>query len=381
MVFPNVRNRKRTPEEYRWEVDDDHIKGESPVSSLIDLVVQVPFDYMHLVLLGVLKRLLQQWFGGDCKKVKLSVQQRNILSSRCNTVRSYHPSEFGTRYTDIQEFEEFKATEYRRLLFYTGPSIFHGVITQNSYDHFLLLHSSMRVLASKDPQEDLLVYAEESLEEFVELSPHVYNEAFPVYNVHGLVHLVDDVRQFGEVDGFSSFKYENNMRDFSKKIRKQRQELQQYWRRLQEIKKWNNSYFVDKREVKFYGVHSEGPLAGLEPRVQFQKYQNADFILSRDKRDNCILLKDGSLCLVQNIVQVEEEHVLVVQKFVNRADFFDTGRGSMDFEVFLCSSLSENYVVPISDVKKKCFRTPVFDCREGHETESLDDVWVVYGLL
>ena len=39
----------------------DGIKGETALSDLIDLVHDIPVDYMHCVLEGVTKRLLEYW--------------------------------------------------------------------------------------------------------------------------------------------------------------------------------------------------------------------------------------------------------------------------------------------------------------------------------
>ena len=40
------------------------------------------------------------------------------------------------------------------------------------------------------------------------------------YNLHGLLYVVDDVQKLGNVESYSAFRYENNMREITKKIRK-----------------------------------------------------------------------------------------------------------------------------------------------------------------
>lgn len=55
----------RTDASYRQQKDPDHHKGTSVLVDLpIDLVRDVPLDYMHLVLLGVVKKLLLLWLSG-----------------------------------------------------------------------------------------------------------------------------------------------------------------------------------------------------------------------------------------------------------------------------------------------------------------------------
>lgn len=55
--FPGVNHQLRTDVEYRSLKDVDHHNGESAIHKLpMDLVNEVPFDYMHLVCLGVMKK-------------------------------------------------------------------------------------------------------------------------------------------------------------------------------------------------------------------------------------------------------------------------------------------------------------------------------------
>ena len=50
---------------------------------------------------------------------------------------------------------------------------------------------------------------ERMLIKFVDKGKILYEESFPVYNVHQLVHICDDVKKFGVLDNFSAFKFEN----------------------------------------------------------------------------------------------------------------------------------------------------------------------------
>lgn len=55
----------RTDESFRQQKDPDHHRGTSVLVDLpIDLVKDVPLDYMHLVLLGVVGKLLLLWLSG-----------------------------------------------------------------------------------------------------------------------------------------------------------------------------------------------------------------------------------------------------------------------------------------------------------------------------
>ena len=62
-IFPKLTNvRLRTNESFVQQTDKNHHTGWSPLLDLnVDMINWFPPDYMHLVLLGVFKRLLEIW--------------------------------------------------------------------------------------------------------------------------------------------------------------------------------------------------------------------------------------------------------------------------------------------------------------------------------
>ncbi|CAL1671770.1 unnamed protein product [Lasius platythorax] len=66
MTFPELNSKLRTNEEFYSQIDEDYHKETSLLCDLkIDLVKSVPLDYMHLVLLGIMKRLIAFWIKGN----------------------------------------------------------------------------------------------------------------------------------------------------------------------------------------------------------------------------------------------------------------------------------------------------------------------------
>lgn len=67
MCFPETTFIKRTNEDFRNQTDEHHHIGETILTQIsgLDLISTVPLDYMHLVLLGVVKKLLVgTWING-----------------------------------------------------------------------------------------------------------------------------------------------------------------------------------------------------------------------------------------------------------------------------------------------------------------------------
>lgn len=92
MTFPETNAALRTNETFRNTCDEEHHITRSPLTVLdINMISSFPHDYMHLVCLGVMRRLLDLWTSGPLKTrlhkvVKLS---QNLLS-----LKNYVPSEF-----------------------------------------------------------------------------------------------------------------------------------------------------------------------------------------------------------------------------------------------------------------------------------------------
>ena len=126
--------------------------GDSPFEQLdIDMIKAFPLDYLHLVLLGVFKRLINIWTGSWNKKWKthaLSQRQLQEIEARLMELRLSYPKEFHRIPTAITK-GGLKGVEYRSLLLYTGPVVFKGILSKEKYQHFLYLHMGIRILASQ----------------------------------------------------------------------------------------------------------------------------------------------------------------------------------------------------------------------------------------
>ncbi len=76
----------------------------------------------------------------------------------------------------------------------------------------------------------------------------LYEKELVVYNVHGLVHLPDDVKKFGPLDTFSAFPFENFVGQLKRLVREPQGTLQQVVRILRLLEKRNLDIPI-KREI------------------------------------------------------------------------------------------------------------------------------------
>lgn len=144
----------------------------------------------------------------------MSTRKVEILDLRMTNLQIYCPSEFNRRPNKFYMFSHFKGTELRQLLLYTAPAVLLDVVREKYYEHFMLLHFVIRFLSLENIPDSMYVWCQEALESYVSLCEELYGEQFLSYNVHGLLHIVDDVARLGPLDSYSAFCYENNMPEF-----------------------------------------------------------------------------------------------------------------------------------------------------------------------
>ncbi|OXU17594.1 hypothetical protein TSAR_016455 [Trichomalopsis sarcophagae] len=366
MVYKGRDHEPRTENEYLSMIDTDHHNCmECPLASLgFNVISGTVFDYMHLVCLGVMEKILQGIIDGRfVQSAKISNKNHvKALNSRLQAVKMYCPKDFARKPINIEKHGKFKATEQRQLLLYSGPIIFNGLVNDAVYSHFLLLHTAIRILV--DPQcmtPNYIDFAQNCINLFNETSSDVYGIEFLSYNVHALLHLPDDVRSFGPLDSYSAFPYENNMTYCRKMCRKPSQHLQQIANRDAENCHTQRKVTVDPSMLKFIGKHRKGPTPPIDDcnYVQYSKVLTGSIYLSILKQDNAIVLRNGSIAIIQNIIERANDCYLLLKKFTKIDNFFDLPCRSSIIGVYVCSILSpELMYVRLDQVAGKCFLMP-----------------------
>ncbi|KYN41965.1 hypothetical protein ALC56_03616, partial [Trachymyrmex septentrionalis] len=183
-------------------------------------------------------------------------------------------------------------------------------LDQLMYTHFLFLHAVIRILVFVSPSKAHLSFANLALQKFVERCQDLYSPIFYSYNVHGLIHLTNDV-QLGPLDTFSAFIYKNNMNIFRKFCRKTRSLPSAIFKFIMDL----NCF--QYRKIKFSGI-----------------------LFTLNMRDNCCTLHDMFVCLLINIIMIENSYYLILKTFLEVKNFYDVGM----YEV--CSKSIANFEFP-----------------------------------
>ena len=215
-------------------LDTHQIHHSILISKGIKRVTQFSLDYMHLVCLGVIKRLLLFW-KEDPRQYRLSAAQLAVVSEKLKEYKGKMRSVFVRQPRGLDKVKRWKATEYRQFLLYTGYHVLEDVLSPESYSHFLFLSIAIRIFLENNGniRRNVLDYARDLLRYFVSKYRDLYGSRFTVYNVHNIVHIWKDIDNFNfSLDEISSFPFENYLQVLKKFVRKSQNSLAQVHKRV-----------------------------------------------------------------------------------------------------------------------------------------------------
>lgn len=362
VCFPYTKTEitKRTYEAYKNLVFEDHHTSTTP-SSLIEIpnlnvVSSFSLDYMHLTLLGVTRKLILLWLSKGSVDVRLSSSSVEKISKSLLKIKQYITSDFVRKTRPINEINRWKATELRIFLLYIGPVVLKNVLNDDVYINFMSLSVAMIILVSPD-HSDLVYYADELLNYFVESFEKLYGSEHVSFNVHGLLHLSDDYRKFGPLDNCSAFPFENFMKELKSKVRKHDQCLEQVINRYSEIQKNINmkEYIQESEFPKLEHSHKNGPEYENSSGFQYKCLKLEKFKIDVGNEKDCyILSKQEEVVKCVNIISISNDIIIIGKVFDTILPYFNKPADSSLFSIFSVKNLSNSLKYwKLTDIKKK----------------------------
>lgn len=168
MTFPECASQCRTDQSFAIMSDEDHHISMSPLSRVgFGMVTCFPHDYMHLVCLGVVRKLLDLWIASGPFSCRLSSRQIQQISGKLMESRQCIPVDFARKPRGLSETLRWKATELRQFLLYTGPLTLRNVLLPSVYHNFMLLSVAIFILASPSMSATFHDFAHHLLVSFV----------------------------------------------------------------------------------------------------------------------------------------------------------------------------------------------------------------------
>ena len=357
VVYPDCNAPLRTDSSFIAMSDEIHHIQECPLNNLnVGMVSNFVLDYMHLVCLGVVRKLTSLWLGGPLK-IRLGPLSKKLINDSLLSCQVYMPSDFSRKPRPLTEFEKWKATEFRSFLLYTGPICLSEVLAPELYQNFLLLSVSITILLSDELCLKFVDYSRELLILFVKHFSDIYGMEYVTYNVHALVHLHMDAKLYGSLDRISAFPFENRLGMLKRMIRQPTFPLQQLIRRLFEKQSSQvESSLKSNNGICTTQLHCHGPLiTDINVCEQFCQVIIRDVLIKLSPRDQNVQLKNGDIVSVQNIVTDRTGKVyLLYKKFHENGSFFTYPLQSALIGIFKFSHLgSKIHSCSVDKVKSK----------------------------
>jgi hypothetical protein len=340
VVYLDTEFTRRTDHDFLMRLDDSHHTSISILSEIkFGLVTQVPYDYMHLVCLGVVRKLLRQWVKGKLPhRMKSSIV--NCISKELLAIKRFVPKEIHRKPRRLNEVDHFKATEFRTFILYTGIVALSGNLPKKYYDHFMLLHAAMVILLSKNASNvEWNGLSRRLITRFVIDSREIYGPEFLVYNVHGLLHLPDDALRFGNLDNVSAFPYENYMQKLKKTLHSRNYHLEQ----------------ASKRIIEMNNVAISPDATKVDRNVLSTSLSQLDV------GNNCFVLKSGDIICIQDVIKRSNyQYKIEFRKFLNRSNFPCYPFESSSVGIYCVNNLSETSICVLNecDISYKCVVLP-----------------------
>ena len=173
--------------------------------------------------------------------------------------------------------------------------------------------------------DSLLQYAEDLISWFVSTSRKVFGDIFVIYNVHSLLHVVDDVRFFKvSLNSLSAFKFENHMQVFKSAVRNGNNILAQIYKRDVEVQQNNLTETTSNEFTR---------------------------IIDGKSKNSCFYLANGDLCFVKSVV---DDNVAV--SFVRKYSLTKLYTFPMD-----STNIGISYIENFAKVKKREVTIPKID--------------------
>ena len=324
LIFADHSSRLGTDQSFKMMLDEDHHQTISPLNELnFGMVSRFVLDYMHLVCLGVVRKIVFLWVSGPLK-TRLS---SNIVGNVSEALISLAPrlsKNFSRKPRSLTEVKMWKATEFRQFLLYTGPIVLFKKLSLEMYQNFMMLSTSIRLLLMSEKGSFSFTYIKQALEMFVKNFARIYGSHVLTYNVHNLLHLVDDAKLFGSLDNVSCFPFENFLGFLKQLISKHQKKhpIAQIIRRLEEkYLACKDHQETSLRKPNHLRQHFNGPVPnGYETYDQFMQYSSTNLFVSLSSNDNCFYIEE-SVCLIKNILCSFDMTFLVVSKFKKKKSF------------------------------------------------------------
>lgn len=175
-----------------------------------DLANSYSIDYLHCVLLGVMRKLLSLWFDSKYhgQPYYISKKNQNVFNKRLIAIKP--TTEITRKPRSIFDRADYKGNELRSILLYYLRFCLDGLLPIRYINHVQLLSSSIYMLSQERILLTTLTLAECRLNELCDKFEDLYGNHNITMNLHLLRHIGNAVKHLGPLWTQSTFAFETN---------------------------------------------------------------------------------------------------------------------------------------------------------------------------
>lgn len=340
---------RRTDNSFRQRLQIEHHKLTSPLELLpVDMVNDFPTsDTLHLLELGVMKKCLLRWKNGsNTYKDKFKPDELTDLNEWLQRIGADFPSEIHRKARSLESVKNWKGSEFRTFLLYSGMIVLKKYIKEEEYEHFLKLCCATTLCTSdayiqyavKRGNEPSL--AEQLFLDYIEQYVEIYGEHTITSNVHNLCHVVHDVTRFGNLNSISTYPFENSLRMIKLTLKKGSKPLQQISRRIIEMKNVldqfsqqqdSHSQLMPQLKYPIRGTGSYSTIAFNDYRLSTKKFG-----------DKWFLKKGGIIVEMTKAIKRSDQSIVIFGKPIKtKGPLFTKPFNSTNLNIFVSDGEQE----------------------------------------
>ncbi|EAT36978.1 AAEL010985-PA [Aedes aegypti] len=338
VVFSQTNAAARTDEKFRNKEYPEHQRSDTPLVRLpIDMIEDIIVsDALHLLELGVMRRLLNGWRTGSMtKRAKWSSTEKAEISEFLVKLR--FPKEIHRRMRSLEFVSLWKGLEYRNFLNYVGLVLLKDHLPEKHYQHFLVLFCAVRI-SSTEAYKKLLPVAKDLFVDFIQDYKNLYGIDYLTSNVHNLSHVVDEVCRFGSLPTLSAYPFENYLHSIKKMLHAGPLPLNQIANRLTEL---INSQTPITLKTAFQA--NERSVRSVEKTETKVTVTLTDFVVNTNFEDKWMLTQDLSIICFKDIVKDCFSWKMAGNALLNKFDFFVKPFKSSFIHIYAASAEKHNF--------------------------------------
>nr|XP_049465985.1 uncharacterized protein LOC120952913 [Anopheles coluzzii] len=355
MVFEGTAEPRTNKEFRQGDYEISHQKRPTPLLDIKDkdiIKILSIADDLHLLHLGIAKKLGKGYAEGSLAPFpKWNEEDREEISKIL--AKTKLPAEINRAMRPLKYLAYWKGSEYRTFLNHISIALLRGRIHDDAYHHFKLFYVAI-TLFSSNHFKNHWDYAEALLKQFVEDFGLIYGKSHITSNVHNLLHIAEDVREFGPLPTISSYPFESRLNFLKRLVRTGHRTLEQIVCRLTELNELEAS---ESKEKMVYPIIKH-------KKDEVKLYITDKFQLRKGDRNGWFLTKDNKLIRYSSVKQVPGSYIIEGHQLAETQPAFSYPNRS---EVIY------NYIGRVSDIPTDVVKVDLNNVKVKLVAVSVDD--------